>query len=374
MTNAMIASSPSRNHGFSLIEVMVGLVIGLIGLLVVIQVVTVWGGRTQTTTAGNDTQISGSLGMFVLERDIKQAGLGFGTATANVMGCMVKADEPIVSSFRLVPVEIVSGAVGVPQAISVLHGDSAFFSAAQIFQSSTSTTKTSKNGYGFQGGHFMVVAADGSLTNFCGMGAPQVHAMVKINSVAVAPPLAVITTFHDAGALAGTTFSAGNLYDLGAAPERNLWEIDASTPGRPVLRWSNTLTSTTIFFEAAEGIVNLQAQYGYDANSDNMIQDTEWVATLPANWNGTKVRAIRVAILARSKQYEKTPVTTVAPAPSWSTNTASCNATTLGCSFLMTDIGGPTDTNLNDTTDWRHYRYRVYEKVIPLPNMIYGTQ
>ena len=40
--------------------------------------------------------------------------------------------------------------------------------------------------------------------------------------------------------------------------------------------------------------------------------------------------------------------------------------------FTMTNVDGTADTSPNDANDWRHYRYRVYEKVIPLRNTIWG--
>ena len=44
--------------------------------------------------------------------------------------------------------------------------------------------------------------------------------------------------------------------------------------------------------------------------------------------------------------------------------------------FLMTNVSGGPDT-FDDTTadpnNWRYYRYRVYERVIPLRNMLWGT-
>ena len=360
-------------RGFSLIELMIGLAIGFIGLLAVIQVLSVWSGRVQTTTSGNDAQISGALGAYFLERDIKHAGLGFGSAPPSILGCTVKGDDPIATIFRLAPVEISSGAVGTPQKISVLQGDSEYFVTGHSFQSSTVNTKVTSKGYGFQPGHFVVI---GRLsTALCSSGAPQTLALGKIVTSVVVAPNVTLTTSKDTDALVGSPFSAGMLYDLGAGAQRNLWEIDATTPGRPILRWSNTLQNATNFFEAAEGIVNLQAHYGYDTNNDNIIQETEWTSTLPNTADWTKVRGIRLALLARSKQFEPVQVTTTAPAPSWAANAASCGATVLGCSFLMTDIGGNTDTDTaSSRNNWRHYRYRVYEKVIPLPNMIYGTQ
>jgi type IV pilus assembly protein PilW len=98
--------------------------------------------------------------------------------------------------------------------------------------------------------------------------------------------------------------------------------------------------------------VQLKALYGKDTNGDAVV-DT-WDNTLPANptlW--MQVRAVRIALLARSAQMEKTAVTAVAP--TWNGGTA----------FAV--------TNPADGTDWHNYRYRVYETVVPLRNMIWSN-
>jgi len=42
--------------------------------------------------------------------------------------------------------------------------------------------------------------------------------------------------------------------------------------------------------------------------------------------------------------------------------------------FVMTNVDGTPDTNLPaDPNNWRYYRYRVYERVIPLRNLLWGT-
>ena len=162
--------------------------------------------------------------------------------------------------------------------------------------------------------------------------------------------------------------SAGNLYSLGPVPQLNSWQI----ANNRVLQRSDLIGNAV--FDVAEGVINLQAQYGVDtAPFDGKISDAEWTSTTPTDW--TKVLAIRVALLVRSKHYERsadvnTPgaaaaVTRVAPSPSWT-----------GGSFLMTNVDGSEDSFDEATPDpnnWRYYRYRVYEKVIPLRNIIWGT-
>ena len=48
-------------RGMTLVEVMVGLAIGMIGMLVIFQTVSVWDARTRATSAGSDSQVTGSI-------------------------------------------------------------------------------------------------------------------------------------------------------------------------------------------------------------------------------------------------------------------------------------------------------------------------
>ena len=121
--------------------------------------------------------------------------------------------------------------------------------------------------------------------------------------------------------------------------------------------------------EVATSIVQLKAMYGKDATVDNGRTVDTWNTVTPANaaeW--MQVRAVKVAVLARSGQYEKTPVYTPAgcttsctpPAPSWTHP-----GTGASVPFTM--------ANLADGTDWRNYRYRVYQTTVPLRNMIWSN-
>jgi len=39
----------------------------------------------------------------------------------------------------------------------------------------------------------------------------------------------------------------------------------------------------------------------------------------------------------------------------------------------MTNVDGSADSNPGDANDWRHYRYRVYQAVVPLRNVIWAN-
>lgn len=63
-------------QGFTMIELMVAVVIGLITVLIMNQALTVSEGYRRTSTSGGDAQVSGTLAMFLLQRDLRNAGYG----------------------------------------------------------------------------------------------------------------------------------------------------------------------------------------------------------------------------------------------------------------------------------------------------------
>lgn len=69
------------NAGFSLVEVMVGMVIALLGIIIIFQVFSVSEGIKRTTTSGGDALQNGASALFTLERSLKEAGYGLFSST-----------------------------------------------------------------------------------------------------------------------------------------------------------------------------------------------------------------------------------------------------------------------------------------------------
>lgn len=71
--------------GFSLIDVMVGMVLSLLGTIIIFQVFSVSESIKRTTTSGGDAQQSGAAALMAMERALKEAGYGlFTTDPVNV--------------------------------------------------------------------------------------------------------------------------------------------------------------------------------------------------------------------------------------------------------------------------------------------------
>src|SRR2546428_8334843 len=83
---------PLRNpapRGFSMVELMVAMLIGLLGMIIIFQVFEVSEGIKRTTTSGGDAQQNGAIALYVMERDLRNAGMGFNDAP--LAGCTILA-------------------------------------------------------------------------------------------------------------------------------------------------------------------------------------------------------------------------------------------------------------------------------------------
>jgi type IV pilus assembly protein PilW len=67
--------------GFSLVEIMVGMVIALLGVIIIFQVFSVSEGIKRTTTSGGDALQNGASALFSLGRSLKMAGYGIFPST-----------------------------------------------------------------------------------------------------------------------------------------------------------------------------------------------------------------------------------------------------------------------------------------------------
>lgn len=388
-----------------MIEILIAMAVSLIGFLIMFQLLSDSEARKRTTASGSDAQINGSISLYHLERDIQQAGYGFGNAASGMMGCSIAFSDtarPIATNnytFTMAPVVIVPGNGAVPDELLILYGNSATVPDSEAYSNTTSTTKqidTSGSRTGIRRGDLVLVAGSSQ----CGL--------VEITDDTTANN-AVSHTGGQYTAADGSTQSArystagftgdssGMLYSLGqrlfvagnSSAHLNHWVIRGQGQGnRPVLAVSDELnyidqltqtafpsTSTpdgiNDWIEVGDGIINLKAEYGIDTNGDYIVDTWQSAAPAAADWN--KIIAIHVAVLARSPQYEKTAVTTTIPF--W-TRPATPTLAEAQVAFTMANVDGSTDSGIGTlgVNNWRNYRYRVYETTVPLRNIIWGQQ
>jgi type IV pilus assembly protein PilW len=380
------ASFARRDAGFTLVEVMVGLLIGLIATVVMFQVFAVSEGQKRTTTGAGDAQQNGVASLFQVERDARMAGYGINFLP--LLGCQINGwFEGTSTPFTLVlaPLVITDGVGGTPDSITFMYGDSDLFMApAKLTQTMPSPAAVYKvdNRFGFAEGNIVIGAEAGKP---CTMGqvstlpgTPGSTDNVIHNSGTYTDPNGnqTPTQYNKPGGL-GTTYSAwnpatntgGRVYNLGALPTVVTYAVQNSE-----LTATNQLAPGAVgaISTLSEGIVQMQAQYAYDGTGDGGVPSNapsravitlgntdQWGDAMPAGATGAdwaKVIAVRLAIVARSMQPEK---------PNPTTNV--CDATTAAPLWQSKGVA----IDVSATPNWQCYRYRLFEVTVPLRNMVW---
>ena len=366
-----------RQRGFSLIELMVGVVIGLLTVLVITQVMALAEGKRRTVSMGSDAQINGALALFSMQRDIEQSGSGMVTVQGS-LGCTVnyKFGGGTAGSFTLAPVVIDDGAAGAPDTIHILQANTTSFSAPMLL---TGVSLKTDN-------HFTVSSSLGALAGNLMIAVPQTQdaadqcALFSVTNDGASP--ATTTTLsntnvpHVTGAgaaqwnqssvLPASGYTNGSyLLNMGAMVYRT-YQVGAA--GNLQVKELSPTDGTGLLATDAKDlypqIVNLQALYGRDSTGGGSV-DTYDNATPTTNLGWMRVLTVRMAVVARSNQYEKDIVTSTAPL--WDlgtgiavTGTISCNG---GSKCLQLDV--------SSLPDWQHYRYKVYDTIVPLRNVLW---
>lgn len=351
--------------GMSLVELMVAALIGLIGSVVIFQVFAVFEGQKRTTTSGGDAQTNGALALFTVERDLRMAG--YGINNLDFLGCIIHGwDEQQGggTSFTVsfVPVLITQGAAGAPDTITVTYGTGDLLpNPASITQNMPSPSSDFKvnNRYGFREGDLVIAAEPGKDCTLAQVstlpGTPGQTDNVIHNSGTYTDPntgAQVATRYNKPGGLGIPYTTNGKLFNLGTLPSNNIYSVQNGQLMLQQMLSAASTAATPIY----DSIVQMQAQYGKDTSvpADGVVDVFDEVTpATSADW--AQVLAVRIAIVARSSQYEKDEV---APATITLWEASAAAPTTAGVTWAP-------------TADERHYRYKVFQTVVPIRNMIW---
>jgi type IV pilus assembly protein PilW len=87
----MDAQRSPAQAGFSLVEMLVAVAIGLVLTLILTSVISRQEGARRTLTSGNDVTSNGAYVSYILDREIRSAGTGFSQGWTNTVGCTLRA-------------------------------------------------------------------------------------------------------------------------------------------------------------------------------------------------------------------------------------------------------------------------------------------
>ncbi|MES1987903.1 MAG: PilW family protein [Pseudomonadota bacterium] len=380
----LIQRRMTKQQGFSLVELMVGLVIGLLMSLVVYNVLNVNEGRKRTTTSLNDVNQAGSYAIYQLDKQIRSAGSGFTSGGDKVgadytFGCRLDMalngaqltpaatfPAPFASvgtAIRVAPVIIYDGAAGAGGDVIITMSGNAGLGEAPTGFTSLATAATLK------------------LVNQAGVR-PNDVVLLADAGVSISPCLVqqVASTFtQTAGgsnvSLAGNYYSAtvnsrsvndftatSQVINLGQSPNLNMFAVGANNTLMKYdlmqVRQASAIGSTPNPSVYVDSVYQLHALYGVDTVPASST--LTWVApsgafsaanlltgTLAAATQMKRIKAIKIGIVMRTPLLERQAV----------------SGPTLQ---LFSDTALPITVSLNPTT----FRYRSFEAVIPLRNSL----
>lgn len=351
----------TKQNGFSLVEIMVGMAIGLLGMVVILQVFALTESGRQSTSGGGDAQQKSALSMHTIEHDIRMAGYGI-TAVPSLMGCKINGynatRNPTSFDFVLAPVVITQGAGNLPDTIAITYSTSAVMNApASITQDMPNPSAAYKvnNRYGFAPGDLIVIAEEdkectlGQVTDTPGGGQSD-NVIHNSGQYKNSEGNNVPADYNKPGGVSNVNYTTtAKLYNLGPMPISNVYSI--------VNNSLNLFTNLTASDETiSDNVIDLQAQYGVDENDDGVIASTEYKTSADIDGDGkttgleySKVLSVRFGLIARSTKREP-----------------GCNVTTA----VPTWAGGVFN-NITANADWRCYRYRVLETTTPIRNLLW---
>ena len=342
-----------RCRGISLVDLMVGLTIGLAAMLIILKVAILFESRRRSSTGIADAQLNAASATLVMARELRIAGQGLGPPDA--LGCRIVHDMSALGAISLQPVEIIDGLSGAPDRLRILASAS-----PQILSAATLTTAHG--------------ASDSTMMIDSTLGIVPEHRLLLYEPgkncalfKATSLPLGGYRVLHPLPSVSGVPdYTSGTrVINLGA-----VHYLEFSVDANGYLQVNRYLSAANTWQSAAlaSGVVSLQAQYGFDTQSGtpSSTKVTRWSDTMfDADGNGTtgdngdlrRLIAVRLAIVVRSA--ERSDQGCSAAIPQWMAGAANNGQLAL------------TDISLDHVTDWRCYRYRVLQTEIPLRNLLW---
>jgi type IV pilus assembly protein PilW len=343
---------PAPGRGTSLVDALVGLAIAMVALVIAHRAFVAFDTVRRNASAAADAQSSGAFALFAIASHVANAGAGIAAASAWLGTCPASAD--IASTLRPVAVLITdSGRADRPdtlvvrQALAPMIGVPAAFAAPAT--AGTSFRVESVDTFRL-GDRIIAVSRNGAC------------AMAQVTNVSAAAA-GIVDIAHSAVAIDLPLTSV--LLNAGPAAQAMTMRYDVASE---TLRTSD-VTNGDAPVPLTSNVVNLKFQYGIDSDGDGAL-DTWVSAASPGAWSPAvllaappatlaRIRAVRAGIVVRSDRTDPALMRD----SRWvlfdceATDKASCPGRLEG-TIPATASGA--------------YRYRTYEIVVPLRNVMWN--
>ncbi len=346
-------SNIRAQQGFTLIELLVGLALGLIASLAIFSTISTFETQRRITGSSADMQQNGLFSLYSIEQDLRVAGFGLidTSATPASLPCL-NIISPIASAVNIAPVSIADNGTTADTII-------------------THRLDSDIGGIVTGGGAAMLQSALSDAPTIDSIRVDTVKA-IKTNDYLLIPSTANYANNKNCSIVKATSIPASSVPSIINPPSIiNLgqnapifsafqYQIDAN--------FNLNRTDSNGTNAVANNIVNMQVQYGVatagtqpvacwtdaTANASGVAPCTgiNWAAPTAAQVG--QIKALRVAIVARSEQRA----------------TGACVA-----SAAPTSWAGITAIPPSGIADWGVgcRRYKVYQTIIPVRNVIWGN-
>lgn len=396
--NALPTSRHARGQrGFSLVEMMVSVVIGLLALVFATRLMLGGEKSKHGSLGGSDAMQNGMLALFSISKDLNQSGFGLNdpiiagcnTVFSDDLGYQLDTAARGAATIRPLAAVVINSVSGGSDRISVYAGSS------QTGTGTLGITEYAGAGiinvdrvpYGFRLGDVVLAAPDDP----SGGGDCALSQITVDPATLLPPPSQQFINISGAGerfssGVLGAPFesSKSRLFNLGPAGGLSFhtWSV---SDGFLRLRATNLAGASAAPTTVIDNVVALKAQYGFDMRSEVIfnddVQGVQQGGLVISRWSSDVMDADNDGVIGDPDDYQRMAavrlaVVARAPGPDKPVG-GTCSATTVPISVFATaePTGVPavpvpvTLAVTNDSVDWRCYRYRVFETIVPLRNV-----
>lgn len=374
----MRPSNRKEMRGFTLVELMVGIVVGLLTVLAITETFALFEGNKRTTTGGATASENGLMASFLIERDVKVAGLGMSELPCANIRMYSAGASPTTQSTAAFAVSITQNTSALknpPTAtedtdtIEITYSGSAvpaYYSRLQqsMANSDPTTPFRVESGISIKDKQLLLIYEEQNPAKDCSI------LQASADSTQVTTGGADAINHSNEGFQWNVPHASSSSYPFNPPAGSNIFpaggydsaKAKVTSMGTMVKRRyyisNNNLMVDEMITDGASagsyttqtlvnGIVSLKAAYGRDSDNNEFV-DT-WDNTAPATL--IEPVALHIGVVARSGTMEKDDVTTG--------------------NFRHWEPNGP--FYVISTSDQKKYRYKRFDTIIPLRNAIWGN-
>ena len=336
-------TSRHAQRAFSLTEIMVGMVIGMLGIIIIMQMTSLFESRKRTTTGGDDAQNGGAIALYSLQNQISQAG--YGISNSNLIGKPLRTPnlqlDPalIAASSRLYPVivnpiQLAAVQTANTDSFIVIYGTGNTTAEGALISNSTATLP------------YVVTGGTGSNGAALGEGGKS----FAINEWVIPSQSGVIAT-HNMYQVIGPTST--NVVAVSSVPPALSYTVNQANP--PLLYNLGT-TPVILAYAVINGTLSVCDYFAQNcaANAGAWSALADGIVSMRAQCNANS--GLRIALVSRSVQIDLNVVTTATP--TWNPN---------GASAVV-----EANPAANWGANWNRYRYKTFETIVPIRNAIWA--